>query len=339
MPSGRITPRFAGLSTFGRYPRLEDVSPDCRPVDWAIFGAPYDSGVTYRPGARFGPRSIREESQYLKPYHIVHDLMLSEVFSMADAGDAPVKPFSCEANTQTIADWAADLDGGAAPHVTKLFMLGGDHSCTLAALRAAWRRHGTPKGGLAMLHFDSHVDTVDVTLDERYSHASPFIRAVEEGILDPSRMLSVGIKGPLNTPNDLSYARDHGVTMITYEQWRDEGSATIDAFLKRLGNDQCYFTFDIDCLDPTFAPGTGTPCVGGFTSAEVLELLRHIATFAHASGVGPNLVGADVVEVLPQRDVAGNTALLAAHIAFELMCIDGLKRKAAGSAVAHTAQR
>ena len=338
MPSAREQPRFAGLATFGRYPRLQDVEPDCRPVDWAIFGAPYDSGVTYRPGARFGPRAIRTESQYLKPYHIAHDLMLSEVFSMADAGDAPVRPFSCQANTDAITAWATELNGGAAPSATKLCMLGGDHSCTLAALRAAWHRHGKPQGGLAMLHFDSHVDTVDVTLNERYSHASPFIRAVEEGILDPQRMLSVGVKGPLNTPDDLRYAHDNGVTLVTYEQWRAEGTRTIDSFLKRLGDDPCYFTFDIDCLDPTFAPGTGTPSVGGFTSAEVLDLLRHMATFEHASGIGPNLVGADVVEVLPERDVAGNTALLAAHIAFELICIDGLKRKSAArqsSSAAH----
>ena len=341
MPSARVQPRFAGISTFARYPRLEDVEPDCKPVDWLIFGAPYDSGVTYRPGARFGPRAIREESQYLKPYNIPHDLMLSEIFSMSDAGDAPVRPFSCKTNTDVIADWATALNGGGAPNQSKLFMLGGDHSCTLAALRAAWRRHGSPKGGLAMLHFDSHVDTVDVTLDEKYSHASPFIRAVEEGILDPSRMLSVGVKGPLNTPDDLRYAKENGVTIITYEQWREEGTTTIDAFLKRLGHDLCYFTFDIDCHDPIYAPGTGTPCVGGFTSADTLGLLRHIATFKHASGMGPNLVGADVVEVLPERDPGGYTALLAAHIAFELICMDALARtRGAGAAAqASTAHR
>ncbi|MEZ6210226.1 MAG: agmatinase [Phycisphaerales bacterium] len=321
LPNARLTPRFAGMCTFGRYPLLEDVVESCRPVDWAIFGAPFDTGVTYRPGTRFGPRAVRIESQYLKPYHIEHDLMLTEVLSLADAGDSPVNPFSCETNARVIADFAKGLGDAS----TKLLMLGGDHSNTLATLRAAHARAGAPRGGLAMIHFDSHVDTVDMTLGEKYSHASPFIRAVEEGVLDPQRMLSIGVKGPLNTPDDLRYAREKGVTLVTYEQWRREGTKTIDAFLKKLGDDPTYLTFDIDCIDPAFAPGTGTPCLGGFTSAEALALLRHVATVAGP----PNLVGADVVEVLPDRDVSGITALLAAHVAFEILCIDGLRRRGA----------
>lgn len=319
LPNARLTPRFAGVCTFARYPLLEDVAQGCRPVDWAVFGAPFDTGVTYRPGARFGPRAIRAESQYVKPYHIEHDLMLTEVLSIADAGDAPVSPFSCEQNAATVAEYAAKIGDPS----TKLLMLGGDHSNTLAALRAAHARAGKPRGGLAMIHFDSHVDTVDVTLGERYSHASPFIRAVEEGVLNPKRMLSIGVKGPLNTPDDLRYARENGVTLVTYEQWRREGTKTIDAFMKSLGDEPTYLTFDIDCLDPAFAPGTGTPSIGGFTSAEALGLLRHVATVAGP----PNLVGADVVEVLPDRDVSGITALLAAHMAFEILCIDGLRRR------------
>ncbi len=319
LPNARLTPRFAGVCTFARYPMLDDVAPECRPVDWAVFGAPFDTGVTYRPGARFGPRAIRIESQYVKPYHIEHDLMLTEVLSIADAGDAPVSPFSCEQNARTVAEYAARIGDPS----TKLLMLGGDHSNTLAALRAAHARAGKPRGGLAMIHFDSHVDTVDMTLGERYSHASPFIRAVEEGVLNPNRMLSIGVKGPLNTPDDLRYARENGVTLVTYEQWRREGTKTIDGFMKALGDEPTYLTFDIDCLDPAFAPGTGTPSVGGFTSAEALGLLRHVATVA----APPNLVGADVVEVLPDRDLSGITALLAAHMAFEILCIDGLRRR------------
>lgn len=321
LPDARTTPRYAGLSTFGRYPRLEDVAPENRPVDWAIVGSVYDCGVTYRPGARFGARAIREQSQYLKPYHIEHDLWLTHEFSMADAGDAPLDPFNAKHNAEVL---AAHLTTVGDPS-SKVMMLGGDHSNTLGALRAAHERAGRPDGGLAMIHFDSHVDTVDVTMGEKYSHASPFIRAVEEGVLDARRMLSVGVKGPLNTPKDLDYAKEHGVELVTYEEWRREGTERIDAFLKSLGDDPCYFTFDIDCVDPVYAPGTGTPSVGGFTSAEVLELLRHIAR-AHPSG-GPNLVGADVVEVLPDRDVAGNTALLAAHVAFEILCLSALAQR------------
>ncbi|MEM1422410.1 MAG: arginase family protein [Planctomycetota bacterium] len=318
LPNARTTPRFAGLSTFGRYPRLEDVSPEHRPVDWAIVGSVYDCGVTYRPGARFGARAIREQSQYLKPFHTDHNVMLTDVFSLADAGDAPLDLFSAENNARVLAE---HLEGVADPS-TKILMLGGDHSNTLGALRAAHARAGAPGSGLAMLHFDSHLDTVDAVWGEKYSHASPFIRAVEEGVLDPARMLSVGIKGPLNTPRDLDYARDHGVEIVTYEDWKREGTARIDAFLTALGDAPCYLSFDIDCVDPVFAPGTGTPSVGGFTSAEVLDLLRNLAR-AHPSG-GPNLVGADVVEVLPDRDVAGNTALLAAHVAFEILCLNAL---------------
>jgi len=312
----RKNPRFSGISTFARFPLIEDVLRAGKSVDWAVYGAPFDSGVTYRPGSRFGPRAIRNESQYVKPYHIEHDLMLSEVYSLADAGDAMVEPFDLQKNADVVAASALSINA------SRVFMLGGDHSNTLANLRASYEKAGKPNGGLAMIHFDSHVDTVDVTMNSKYSHASPFIRAVEEGILDPARMLSVGVKGPLNTKNDLSYARDHGVEMVTYEEWRREGTARIDAFLDRIGDEKTYLTFDIDCIDPTYAPGTGTPSVGGFTSAEALGLLRGLVR----RGKGPNLVGADVVEVLPDRDVAGNTALLAAHIAFEILCLSAVGR-------------
>lgn len=288
-----------------------------QPVDWAIYGVPFDAGVTYRPGARFGPRAIRQESQYVKPYHIEHELMLTEHLSIADAGDSPVRGYSCEDNVQTVTDFAMTI---ADPKRTKLMAVGGDHSIALANIRATWKRRGSPKGGLALLHFDSHLDTVDQIHGEKFSHASPFIRAIDEGLVDPRKMLSIGVKGPLNTPRDLDFARNHGVTLVTYEEWRREGTATIDAFMSKLGNAETYLTFDIDCVDPAYAPGTGTPSIGGFTSAEVLSLLRHLSKAG--GGKGPNLVGADVVEVLPDRDVSGITALLAAHIMFEILCLD-----------------
>ena len=302
-------------------------------MDWAIVGTPYDAGVTYRPGTRFGPRSIREESQYLKPYHLEHDVMLTEVLSLADAGDSPVWSYGPEHHAGLLADWltqkgreaGGEAGGGRA---SRLMLLGGDHSNTLAGLRAAHRNHG---GGepLALIHFDSHLDTLDVLTsagspseEERYSHASPFIRAVEEGILDPKRMLTVGIKGPLNTPADLDYARDHGVTIVTADELRRGGDAPIRAFMERLGDDRAYLTYDIDAIDPAYAPGTGTPSIGGLSSPEALDLLRVIAR------ARPNLVGADVVEVLPDRDHAGITALLAAHIVFEILCADALSKGA-----------
>ena len=315
----RVFPRFAGLTTFARTPRLDDVAPENAPADWLVFGAPFDIGVTYRPGSRFGPRAVREESHYVKPYHTVHGVRLTDVFSIADAGDAPIKMYSCEDNANSIADWAADLPE---PGHTRLMMLGGDHSNTLATLRAAYIRAGSPAGGLALVHFDSHLDTVDVIAGERFGHASPFIRAIEEGIVDPTKMVSIGIKGPLNTPDDLKYGENRGVTVVTYEQWRAEGPKAFYDAIARIGDHPAYLTFDIDCVDPVYAPGTGTPSVGGFTSADVLELLRGVPQ----ANPSLRLEGADVVEVLPDRDVAGNTALLAAHIVFEIMCIDAVCR-------------
>ena len=325
LPDARRSPRFAGLVTFGRYPRLEDVGAPGRPVDWAIVGVPFDSGVTYRPGARFGPRAIRAESQYLKRYSVAHGVDVCGVLSLADAGDSPVQPYQCEESMLLQVEFARRLDGGAG-RPAKLLAIGGDHSIAYGNIRATWERQGGKSGGakasangLALIHFDSHLDTVDAVWGEKWGHASPFIRAIEDGLIDPRRMLSVGIKGPLNSGQDLDFAKKHGVTILTYEQWHRgmrAGTGEVEAFVKGLGGAEAYLTFDIDCVDPAFAPGTGTPSVGGFTSAEALTLLRSLK--------GTNIVGADVVEVLPERDVAGITALLAAHVAFEILCLDAL---------------
>lgn len=326
-PRGGGAPRFAGLVTFGRYPRLEDVATENRPVDWAIYGVPFDGGVTYRPGARFGPRAIRAESQYLKRFSLAHDngIDVCASLSIADAGDAPVDPYSCEHSVQRQHDFAFGLAGGASPKPAKLLALGGDHSIAYANIRATWERHDKPKGGLALLHFDSHLDTVDAVWGEKWGHASPFRRAIEDGLIDPKQMLSVGIKGPLNTADDLQFARDHGVTILTYADIQRSGLAPVEAFARRLGADPTYLTFDIDVVDPAFAPGTGTPSIGGFTSAEALSLIRACR--------GVALAGADVVEVLPDRDPAGITALLAAHIVFEILTIDAINTHQATPAV------
>lgn len=322
LPNARLQPRYAGICTFGRFPLLDAVPEACQPIDWAIVGAPFDNGVTYRNGARFGPRAIRTESQYLKPYHLVHDVSIVDELSLADAGDAPVLQYSCQANADSVARFIAELPD---PGVTRALMLGGDHSNTLAGLRAAYQRAGSPAGGLSLIHFDAHLDTVDQILGERYTHASPFIRAIEEGVLDPSLMLSIGIRGPLNARSDLDYAASQGITLITMDRLAREGLAPIDAFCARLADRPCYLTFDIDCIDPAFAPGTGTPCPGGLTVIQAFDLLRHLMRID--AGRGPDLVGADVVEVLPDRDCSGNTALLAAHIAFEILSLDARRRK------------
>ncbi len=314
LPNPRLLPRFAGICTYGRYPLIDQVPEHQRPIDWAIYGIPYDLGVTYRPGARFGPRAIRNESQYVKPVHLEHGIDVSEILSMADAGDAPIQQFDWKGTMDTCAEFAIGIGD---PARTKLFAIGGDHSIAYANLRATWERRGKPRKGLAVLHFDAHLDTVDITGGNKWSHASPFRRAIESGFIDPKRMLSVGIRGPLNTLDDLKYAADNGINVVTFEQWRaGDGKKRIDQFLRSLGNDETYVTFDIDSVDPAFAPGTGTPSCGGFTSAEALSLLRQCA--------GVNVVGGDVVEVLPDRDVSGITALLAAHVVFEILALSAL---------------
>lgn len=323
LPDARVMPRFAGVCTFCRFPMLEHVPAGSRPVDWVIYGVPFDTGVTYRPGARFGPRAIREASQYVKMYSIEHDVNIAEVLSMADGGDAPVKPFAIKETLDGVAQHALGLSRACGGADGKLLAIGGDHSIAYANMKATWERIGKPAGGMALIHFDSHLDTVDAVWGEKWSHASVFIRAIEEGIVNPKKMLSIGVKGPLNSAKDLEYARQQGITLVTYDAWRREGTAGIDRFLDALGSEGAYITFDIDCVDPAFAPGTGTPSVGGFTSAEALGLLRHLGR----GGKGLNVLGADVVEVLPDRDGAGVTALLGAHVLFEILCVDAVGRR------------
>lgn len=307
----RVNPRFAGICTFCRWPRLADVVAEHRPVDWVAYGVPFDGGVTYRPGARFGPRAIREASQYVKPFHLEFGVNVAERLSLADGGDAPVKPFDVRDTAEAVAAFATGLGDRS----TRLLAVGGDHSIAYANIKATWERQGRPNGGLSLIHLDSHLDTVDVIWGEQWSHGSVFRRCIEDGLIDPKRMISIGVKGPLNTGADLDYAKSVGVTVITYEQMFREGQQTLAHFLKHRVEDQhpVYLTFDIDVVDPAFAPGTGTPSVGGFTSAEVLALLRRCR--------GVRLVGADIVEVLPDRDPAGVTSLLAAHVLFELVAL------------------
>ena len=315
LPDPRQFPRYAGVATFCRFPMIDNVPLEHEPLDWAVYGVPYDGGVTYRPGARFAPRAIRDESQYIKPVHLEHGINLAEIFSLADAGDAPVKPFDAKANIDSVVQFAKAIGN---PKHTRLLAVGGDHSIAYANIRATWERRGSPRGGLAVLHFDAHLDTVDIVAGSKWSHASPFRRAHEDGLIDMRRMLSIGVRGPLNSVDDLKYGRDNGVELVTFDQWRSPDAAKrIAAFLKRIDDDEVYLTFDIDCIDPAFAPGTGTPCSGGFSSAEALAMLRQFT--------GVNLVGADIVEVLPERDPGGVTALLAAHIMFEILCLSAVR--------------
>lgn len=310
LPDGRRTPRFSGICTFCRAPRVEDVIAAHRPLDWIVYGAPFDGGVTYRPGARFGPRAVREQSQYMKPFHQELGVSFAERLSVADGGDAPVAPYSCVGTMESIVDWArAQGDPGR----TRLLAVGGDHSIAYANMRATWERLGRPSPGLALLHFDAHLDTVDSVWGEKWGHASPFIRAIDEGVVDATSMVSIGIRGGLNAAADLDFARSRGVTLVpAIRVHGGEGAVAIATLRHHIGPRPVYISFDIDCLDPAFAPGTGTPVCGGVSTREALGLLRAAA--------GMHIVGGDVVEVLPDRDVADITALAAATIVTEILC-------------------
>lgn len=314
LPSGRERPRFSGLPTFMRLPELDRVRAEHQPVEWCIYGVPFDGGTTYHPGSRFGPRAVREASQYVKPCSPELGIDLAQRFSMADAGDSPVAPYSCADNVGLVQDFATGLGD---PDLTRLLAIGGDHSIALANLRVAWQRAGRPSSGLPLIHIDAHLDTVDVVWGERYGHGSFLIRAIEEGVVDPKRTLSLGVRGPLNTLKDLDFGRESGITVVGMSRWvedRASVAAIISEFRARLGDDECYLTLDIDACDPSCAPGTGTPVNGGFSAAELFLALRWLA--------GIRLAGADVVEVCPSRDHQGITALLAAQAAFQILCID-----------------
>jgi arginase family enzyme len=253
----------------------------------------------------------------MMPGHLELGVDIARTLSLADAGDAPVHPYSCKATLDAVRDFAIGV--GDAPH-SSLLAVGGDHSIAWANIAATWERRGRPAEGLAVVHFDAHPDILDTMWDEKWGHGSPFLRAVEDGLVNPARMLSLGIRGPLSSADELQRAAALGIGVVTCEQWRSGvAERRIEEFLLRVGKDDVYLSFDVDCVDPAFAPGTGTPVCGGFTSAEAFSLLRRLS--------GINVVGADVVEVLPQRDPAGITALLGAHVIFEILSLAAARRE------------
>ena len=297
------TPRFSGVRTFMRLPNTQDL----KNADAAIVGAPFDTGASFRAGARFGPESIRSVSHLLRPYNPSQDVSIFEHLSVIDYGDVPVVPGYIEESYEKISEGLEEIHGaGVVPIV-----LGGDHSIALPELRAAASVHGP----LALVQFDSHADTWDAYFGKRYNHGTVFRRAVEEGLLDPSRSIQVGMRGSLYEAGDLEASRSLGFDLTTTDEIREAGIAqTIDRIRERVGDTKTYVSFDVDFVDPAFAPGTGTPEVGGFTSREAQEFVRGLA--------GIEIVGCDVVEVYPQYDGPGQiTALLAANVAFEFLAV------------------
>ncbi|GAA1133718.1 agmatinase [Arthrobacter flavus] len=300
--SSRI-PRYAGAATFARLPRLDEVDR----ADIAVVGVPFDSGVSYRPGARFGSNHVRESSRLLRPYNPALDISPFERVQVADAGDMAVNPFNIHEAIETIQQNALDLTADGA----KLVTLGGDHTIALPLLRAASERAGAP---VAMLHFDAHLDTWDTYFGAEYTHGTPFRRAVEEGILDTEAISHVGTRGPLYGVKDLEDDRRFGFGIVTSSDVFRQGVDEVVAKLRdRIGNRPLYISIDIDVLDPAHAPGTGTPEAGGITSRELLEILRGMR--------GMNLIGADVVEVAPAYDHAEITGVAASHVAYDLVSL------------------
>lgn len=302
------TPRFAGPASFARLPRLDQV-PN---ADITIAGVPFDSGVSYRPGARFGPNHVRESSRLLRPYHPALDVSPFDIVQVADAGDIAVNPFNIHEAIETIEAAACELTSGGASLVT----IGGDHTIALPLLRAAASTHGP----VALVHFDAHLDTWDTYFGAEYTHGTPFRRAVEEGILDTEALSHVGTRGPLYGKKDLEDDRRFGFGIVTASDVYHQGvTEIVDKLRQRVGNRPVYISVDIDVLDPAHAPGTGTPEAGGMTSRELLEILRGFR--------GLHIVGADVVEVAPAYDHAEITGIAAAHVTYDLVSLLALHRR------------
>ncbi|MEV4057637.1 agmatinase [Amycolatopsis sp. NPDC049688] len=301
LDSSRV-PRFAGFATFARLPRIDQVER----ADVAVVGVPFDSGVSYRPGARFGPAAVREASRLLRPYHPELDVSPFAEKQVVDAGDIAVNPFNIGEAIETLQQEAEALQANG----TRLVTVGGDHTIALPLLRAAAKQHGP----VALLHFDAHLDTWDTYFGEPYTHGTPFRRASEEGILDTSALSHVGTRGPLYGKRDLEEDRRLGFGIVTSGDVLRRGVAeTVDALRQRIGDRPLYVSVDIDVLDPAHAPGTGTPEAGGMTSRELLEILRGLRDL--------NLVGADVVELAPAYDHAEITAIAASHVAYDLVSL------------------
>ena len=295
---------YSGVPTFMRQTPTRDLAG----VDVAIVGVPFDSGATsFRGGTRFGPRKIREASLALWGHHHIHGVAPTEALSIVDYGDVAIEMAYIE---KTMASITAEV-GAALAQGPMVVALGGDHSISLPLLRAQAAKYGP----LALVHFDAHTDVEPGD----YEHGTVFRHAVEEGLIDPAAFIQVGIRGSLYFPDDLNVARRLGIRVLTIDDCFEMGiPAVIEAIRETVGGRQTYVTLDIDAADPAFAPGTGTPEPGGFSSYQMLQLMRGLK--------GLNLVGMDIVEVSPPYDHADVTAILAANLVFEYLCLVALNR-------------
>jgi len=297
-----LVPRFAGIPSFMRLPVFDDPAQ----VQIALVGVPWDGGTTNRAGARHGPREVRNLSSLMRKVHHVSRIAPYDLVRIGDLGDAPVNPIDLLDSLSRIEAFFRDLhEAGAVP-----LAVGGDHLVTLPIFRALARQRP-----IGMVHFDAHSDTNDRYFGNNpYTHGTPFRRAVEESLLDPRRTVQIGIRGSVYSADDEAFAAETGIRVIHMEEFAEIGVAATLAEVRRVvGDGPTYVSFDVDVLDPAFAPGTGTPEIGGMTTLEAQQLIRGLR--------GLNLIGADVVEVSPPFDVGGATALVGATMMFELMCL------------------
>ncbi len=293
-------PRYGGIATFAHLPQINEVTD----VDVAIVGVPFDTGVSYRPGARFGPNHVRESSRLLRPYNPAANVSPFATQQVVDAGDIAANPFDIEEAISSIHKSYDQLLERAKRVVT----IGGDHTITLPILRSLKAKHGP----ISIVHFDAHLDTWDSYFGADYTHGTTFRRASEEGLLDPEGCMHIGIRGPLYAAKDLTDDKALGFQIFSSVEFQDLGvAAAIEKMKARVGKRPMYVSIDIDVLDPAHAPGTGTPEAGGLTSRELLSLLRATA--------GMNVVGADIVEVAPAYDHAQITGIAASHAMYELI--------------------
>lgn len=301
-----ITPRFAGIATFMRTQRHE-ISPD---VDIALVGVPFDIGVNYRAGARQAPAAVREASRLIRRVHNVSGIAPYDICNVADVGDAPVNPIDLARSIQMIEDFFTKIHAAGALPLT----IGGDHTVPLPILRAIARER--PVG---VFQIDSHADTLDTLADTRINHATTFRRAVEEGLIDPKRTIQIGLRGSRFSPDDIKWGQDQGFTCITFEDYERMGRAAVIARAAEvLGDGPSYITIDIDGIDPAWAPGTGVPEIGGLTPRDVQVMLRSLQ--------GKKLVGGDICEVAPCFDPTGVTAVTAANLMWEMLCVMAYSR-------------
>ena len=302
-PDGISAPRFTGIPSFMRTPFVEKIQN----LDIAMAGVPYDGGVTNRPGARHGPREIRNQSSFMRGIHHVSKINPFEICRVADVGDVPFEASHVpDLAALEIESFFREIhEAGALP-----LTAGGNHSITYPIFCAI----SSSDAPIGMVHIDAHTDTWDSWQGNKFNHGAPFRRAVESGVLDPSRTIQIGIRGPQNVHDGWNFSLNNGMRVIFIEEFSDLGvDGVIAEALRVVGSGPTYISFDIDSLDPAYAPGTGTPEIGGITTIEAQKLLRGLR--------GLNLIGGDVVEVSPPFDQSGNTALVGATIMFEILCL------------------